>query len=384
MDQPRLCIAVEHYHKPGQTFVNRHIQHMMGGNSCLYVHRWTGENPFDKAVFNVKGDHGALTWATRPVARFVNKRRLGTGRVPHGAARANFARFLRAQRVEAVLAEFGTEALAVHETAQALDLPCFTYFRGSDASQSLSMSSRVRAYRRVIPTLTGVFSVSRFLLDHLAAHGIANDNAHVIPSGVDVRRFRPGTKRPESFLAVGRMVDKKAPLITLRAFAAASADRPGATLRFIGGGPLEDPARALAAELGVADKVRFDGTQPHEVVREALAETGVFLQHSLVGKGGNTEGLPTSIQEALAAGCLVISTEHAGIPEAVAHGRNGWLCAEGDEAAYTDLIRRSLTAGTGAMQDAARRTAEDRFDNDKLLARTEDLIREGIARHRAA
>ncbi len=51
----------------------------------------------------------------------------------------------------------------------------------------------------------------------LARHGITHPESHVIPSGVDTGLFRPGDKQPGSFLAVGRLIAKKAPDITLRA-----------------------------------------------------------------------------------------------------------------------------------------------------------------------
>ncbi|WP_281827569.1 glycosyltransferase [Jannaschia rubra] len=174
------------------------------------------------------------------------------------------------------------------------------------------------------------------------------------------------------------MVEKKAPLTTLRAFAAAATDLPDARLRFIGDGPLLERTRAEARRLGIADRVSFDGAQHHRVVREALATSQVFLQHSVVGPSGDAEGLPTAIQEALASGCIVVSTRHAGIPEAVDHGVNGWLGAEHDLEEFIALIGRALTADPQEMMDAARQTAETRFDNAVLLSRLEDVLRAGL------
>jgi glycosyltransferase involved in cell wall biosynthesis len=42
------------------------------------------------------------------------------------------------------------------------------------------------------------------------------------------------------------------------------------------------------------------------------------------------EGTPVAVLEASAAGLPVISTRHAGIPDAVIHGETGFLCAEHD------------------------------------------------------
>ncbi len=375
----RTLIVTGDYCKPGQTFVNRHILELFGGNTCVLANGFTGHDPH-AGVARLIRRQVPRTFADRvtaPFTRAANHLRRGTSRIPVGAQRRAILRFFAEQRVAAVLGEFGTETLAFADLAQELGLPCFSYFRGTDASMSLRQRSRVRGYLRMMPKLAGVFAVSRFLLDNLARHDIVHANAHVIPSGVDTDHFVPSSKVPHSYLAVGRMIDKKAPLATLRAFAAGTAGPGGsaARLRIIGDGPLLAPARALAAELGIAERVAFDGAQPHDAVQRAMAAAQMFLQHSVTAPDGNTEGLPTSIQEALASGCIVISTRHAGIPEAIDDGVNGWLCDEHDAAAYADLVRRSLTADTAAMARAARDTACTRFHSAVLLARVEAVIR---------
>jgi glycosyltransferase involved in cell wall biosynthesis len=258
-----------------------------------------------------------------------------------------------------------------------MGLPVFTYFRGTDASKALGQPRIVEAYRRMMPQLAGVFAVSQFLLDNLARHGVTHPRARVIPSGVDVRRFRPGDKRPRSCLAVGRFVEKKAPLTTLRAFAVATRDMPDASLDFVGDGPLLEQCRQEAEALGATGRVTFHGSLAHDRVRDLLAQAQFFLQHSVTDRQGNTEGLPTAIQEAMAAGCVTVSTRHAGIPEAIEEGVQGFLVEERDEEGFREAIRRALSLeDPGTMGAAARVKAEARFDNKKLLAELEQAIRE--------
>ena len=85
----------------------------------------------------------------------------------------------------------------------------------------------MRRYRAAMPRLAGVVAVSQFLLDNLAAHGVTHPNTAVIPTGVDTEPLRAAaTKDPHLILAVGRIVAKKAPLVTIDAFAAVAADFP--------------------------------------------------------------------------------------------------------------------------------------------------------------
>ncbi|MHA6345836.1 glycosyltransferase [Roseivivax sp. CAU 1761] len=372
----RAAIGTSDYHVPGETFINRHIAHLFGGDTVVVCGRANGDNPYDRPVFVRRARPGLVDLAHWPLAAAWNRTRHATTRLPFGSGRRRLAAFLTEQRVEVILAEFGTQALALAPLANELGIPIFTYFRGTDASKALRTRRMHRAYRLMMPRLAGVFSVSQFLLDNLASVGVRHSNAHVVPSGVDIRRFVPGDKQPLSCLAVGRFVEKKAPMTTLRAFAEAARAHPGARLDYIGDGPLLAPTRQLALELGVAEKVTFHGAQPHEAVRARLARTQFFLQHSVTASDGNTEGLPTAIQEAMAAGCITVATRHAGIPEAIDEGRTGYLVDEHDGAGFARAIATAFALDApGAMAERARQVACDRFDNDRLLARLEETIR---------
>lgn len=376
----KTAIVTGDYHVPGETFINRHVADLFGGDTCVVTGRYGGSDPIGRAIF-VRRD--ALSLGDRliaPGAMLYNRVRYDTARAPFGRRKAELIAFLRDQKVRVILAEFGTQALALAPLANEMDLPIFSYFRGTDASKHVRRRRIARAYAKMMPRLAGVFSVSQFLLDNLARHGVpAHPNAHVIPSGVNVRRFVPVPKIPGTFLAVGRFVEKKAPDVTLRAFAHATACHPEARLTFIGDGPLLNKCKGLAGDLGVADRVEFRGQLPHDAVREVLQDTEVFLQHSVTAKDGNTEGLPTAIQEALACGCITISTRHAGIPEAVDHGVNGYLVEEFDENGFAKAIQTVLQhPDRGTLARAARATAMERFDNDKGLARVEEVLRAAV------
>jgi glycosyltransferase involved in cell wall biosynthesis len=96
----------------------------------------------------------------------------------------------------------------------------------------------------------------------------------------------------------------------------------------------------------------------------------------VTAEDGNTEGLPTSIQEAMACGAAVVSTRHAGIPEAIEEGETGLMVDEHDLAGFTAALRTLLAdpALTARLGAAARAIALQRFDIDKLHARLEAMI----------
>ncbi|WP_299937853.1 glycosyltransferase [uncultured Pelagimonas sp.] len=370
----RTAIVTSDYFIMGETFINRHIEHLFGGDTVVVCGRHNGQDPYGKPLFTRRAPLSLGDKLLAPFAAVAGAACHGTSRLPFGANRRQLINWLRTQKVDVILAEFGTQALVMAKLGNDMGIPVFTYWRGTDASRALGSAQRVRSYKLMMPRLAGMFSVSQFLLDNLAKHGVSHPNAHVVPSGVNVRLFTPLEKRPGSFLAVGRMVEKKAPQVTLRAFAKAAQGRD-AHLTFIGDGPLLETCKTMAADLGIADQITFTGALPHDEVRKHLQVTETFLQHSITAKDGNTEGLPTAIQEALACGCITISTYHAGIPEAVEDGVNGLLVPEWDEDRFSNRITQVLDMpDRSAMTLAARKTAEAKFDNAILLEKVENTI----------
>jgi colanic acid/amylovoran biosynthesis glycosyltransferase len=376
---PKLCLAVPGY--PCGVAVNRHLQELFGGNSVVVCETLSGipDNP-DRVFALSQKDGSVFRRLQAPYHHIRNHLAYSTFRVPYGHQKQKLLRFLSDQRVDAILAEFGNQAVGIWPVAQELGLPMFTYFRGQDASRRLRRAIRVTAYRRMMPHLAGVFSVSQFLLDQLAQHDLTHWNAHVVPSGVDTRRFGAGEKQTGLILAVGRFTEKKAPLITLESFLDVAAKHAEARLEFIGGGKLLRACQDRAGRSDHADRIVFHGARPHDFVRKRLAAADIFIQHSVTARNGDTEGLPTSIQEAMASGAAVLSTRHAGIGEAVRDNETGFLVEEFDRDAFTN--RLDLLLGDQALcrklGTAAREYAEANLDYRALYGTVERVIAEAV------
>ena len=82
----------------------------------------------------------------------------------------------------------------------------------------------------------------------------------------------------------------------------------------------------------------------------------------------------------MAAGCAILSTDHAGIPEIVKHGTNGLLSAELELDAYTKNLQ-SLMGDielTLQMGQVSRKIAEDKIDYRKLYSHVEGVVKAAI------
>jgi glycosyltransferase involved in cell wall biosynthesis len=280
--------------------------------------------------------------------------------------------YLRAHKIDVVLAEFGPMGALVAPACARLGVPLAVYFRGFDASAALRNPRTVRRYRRMFRTVSHVFAVSEALAARLRAIGCPADRIHVAPSGVEPDRFPPGAPEPGRVVAVGRLTEKKAPHLTIRAFALAARAAPEARLDVVGEGPLRAACEAEIAAQGLEGRVALHGALPHAGVAALLARAAVFVQHSVTAPDGDVEGLPISICEAMASAVPVVATRHSGIPEAVVDGETGLLVEEGDVEGMGAAIAGLLAAPAhaAALGAAGRRRAEARFS---LAARHAEL-----------
>jgi colanic acid/amylovoran biosynthesis glycosyltransferase len=372
-----LAVAINQTGLFTERFVERHIRESFGGRTCVVARHTGGAPRFEQPVW--VADALELPLAARlaafpqTMAAYAASSYWG---IPVGAEREAIRAFWRTHGVFAVLAEFGPLGCWIAPVARAHGVPVFVYFRGYDASRKLGSRRSVAAYRHMATQVDGFFAVSHFLVDNLARAGVVHPNTHVIPSGTNPRVFRPGAKDPDLVVAVGRLVGKKQPDLTVRAFARAARQHPRARFEIVGDGPMLERCRMLAASEGVAGRVVFHGPRDHAFVAELLGRAQLFVQHSVTDAAGETEGLPSSIQEAMAAGAVVVTTRHAGIPEAVTDGETGWLVDEHDEDGFARVLDKALAdpVRIAEMSRAGRRFAEDRLDTTKLQAQLEQAI----------
>jgi glycosyltransferase involved in cell wall biosynthesis len=213
-----------------------------------------------------------------------------------------------------------------------MGIPFVAHAHGADASSRLREPEWKRRYA-VLEKATAIVTVSHAMKRALEAAGIGVGKIHVIPCGVNIAETPPAPRphRPFSCLAVGRMTGKKAPIHLLEAFRRALARMEGARLEFVGDGPLLSAVHEFVKVASLQDSVRLLGERSNDEVLRLMRDADAFVQHSLVDPlNGDAEGLPASILEAMADGLPVVSTLHAGIPEAVEDGVTGFLVPEGD------------------------------------------------------
>lgn len=168
-------------------------------------------------------------------------------------------------------------------------------------------------------------------------------------------------------LFVGRLhADKDIPTL-LRAFSRMTT--PGARLDIVGDGPLRVEMEALAAELGITDRVNFRGYLPDPSPAYDSARALVL--------SSRRESFGNVVAEALEHGLPVVTTATDGPSEILEHGRFGTIVAIGDEVALAAALDAALTdPGDPAPRIVhAQAFAVDKA-TDAYLAMTEEVLHE--------
>jgi colanic acid/amylovoran biosynthesis glycosyltransferase len=301
---------------------------------------------------------------------------------PERFSRRAFTRYLRRNAIDVVLAEYGPTGVEIQVCCHDAGVPLVVHFHGFDAYSVPVLEEHREGYKQLFATAAAVVAVSRPMAEQLLALGVPKEKLFVNSCGVDVDAVNgasPGLVKPE-FLAVGRFVDKKAPHLTLLAFAKVVEACPEARLTMVGEGPLLDCCKQLAGALGITGSVEFTGAICHERVQALMAGARAFVQHSIRTTYGDSEGTPVAVLEASAAGLPVVSTKHAGIQDAVLHERTGYLVAERDVNAMANFMSR-LAADSGlaaALGTAGRKFVSENYSSEKSIARLFGILEKAV------
>ncbi len=334
VDKPKLAIICRHIGMPSETFIHKHIDDLYPDGTvaiCQFTESaWKARSPFLVLEPDEK-----TSFQRRLFAKLGLKRRN-----QHAFKMQKAERFLKENNVSTLMVEYldlSTEWLAI---AKKMGLRIFPHAHGYDVFTRLRQKGWTEKYRQLEDS-DGVILVSEHSRNYLVELGLNKEKLHVVPCGVVVPEaiVRSSESTIVRCLAVGRMVRKKGPLDTLEAFRQASADNPCLRLDFVGGGYLFDQARDFVRTHGLTNIVTLYGVQSHDFVMRRMREADVFIQHSVTdAQTHDQEGLPVAVLEAMAHTLPVVSTIHAGIPEAVAHGETGWLVAEHDTSGMAQNI----------------------------------------------
>ncbi len=286
---------------------------------------------------------------------------------------------------------FGHTGVHLLPFIQQWDKPCVVSFHGADVALKQDIRDYPAKLRRLFDVVPLVFARSQSLAARLIELGCPPEKLRINRTGVPLNEF-PFINRETPangkwrVIQACRLIPKKGVATSLRAFAVFKRDNPGAEFFIAGKGPLQPELEMLAAGLGIFKDVHFVGFLSQPRLTELYAKAHLFLHPSETPPDQNQEGVPNSILEAMATGLPVAATQHGGIPEAVEHGRTGWLVPEEDHIALANAMQE-ITSSPRVLTEMgfqARAMVADRFEQDAQIDQLESFYEEAIVMNGAA
>ncbi len=244
-----------------------------------------------------------------------------------------------------------------------------------DHQHPLVRHSYITLEKLCLPITDRLISVSPVNTEKGIRDGIGYpSNYVVIRSGIELERFgcpqvpREQTRStlgiPANALVVGtvtRLSSQKAPLDFVRAAGMIAQSVPDVRFVMVGDGSLRPQVEALAAELGITDRLILTGLRRD--VPELMAAFDVFALSSL------WEGLPRVLPQAMATGLPIVATAIDGNAEVVVEGVNGRLVVPGEPNALAQAVIELLRNPHLAIQmGAASRQRVNEFGAQKMAA----------------
>ncbi len=271
------------------------------------------------------------------------------------------------------------------------DKPCVVSFHGADVAQKPEIKDYPAKLRRLFNAVPLVFARSQSLVDRLVHLGCPPEKLRINRTGIPLNEFPFVDREPPQdgkwrVVQACRLIPKKGVATSLRAFAIFKKDNPGAEFFIAGKGPLQSELEMLAGGLGILRDVHFVGFLPQPKLLELYASSHLFLHPSEISPNQDQEGVPNSVLEAMATGLPVVATRHGGIPEAVDHGRTGFLVAEEDHVGLANAMQliTSSPASLKQMGERAHAAVVERFGQDAQIDQLESFYEEAITMNGAA
>lgn len=284
-------------------------------------------------------------------------------------------------KINVVLAEFGTTAAGSLPAIKGASIPLVVHFHGYDAHNNDIINEFADSYKNVFDYASKVLVVSQDMMKQLVKLGCPKEKLIYTVCAPRNDFFDISPKfESQQFLAVGRFVDKKAPYYTILAFKNVLKYFPNSRLKMAADGPLLNMCINVVKFLHIEKNVDFTGVLDRESIKNEMNNSIAFVQHSIIAANGDSEGTPVAIMESGAAGLPVIATRHAGIKDVVLEEETGLLVDEHDVDAMAIAMKRILGDMKFAQQmgQKARERIKNEFSMDQHISVIEKALKESV------
>jgi glycosyltransferase involved in cell wall biosynthesis len=278
-------------------------------------------------------------------------------------------RHFRRNRTTAIWANLTKDLKAAAVAGRLARVPLIFASRESDFPLKNKIYYRWYFQRLATGMLVNSAATRRTVLG--SAPWLAPERVHLLPKGIDTRRFHPATAPPTgpSVGFVGQLIDRKGLADLMAAWSLIDqTNRPSPpVLRLAGEGPLRGRLENWRQTLLRPDRVHLLGFV--ENVAAFYRDLNLLVMPSVA------EGFGLAAAEASACGLPVIATAASSLPEIIRHEVTGLLVPPGDPATLAAAVMRLCDdpALSRRLGRAGRRRIASEFSRDQTLRRLLEL-----------
>jgi glycosyltransferase involved in cell wall biosynthesis len=182
-------------------------------------------------------------------------------------------------------------------------------------------------------------------------------------SFIDTKKYDrfPLEKARENIVGYfGRLTPKKGILNFLESIPFVISKYPDAKFVIAGSGEQREAVQATIKSLSLSQKILLLPWIPDEEFPVYLSKLKVFVLPSY------EEGMPATMLEAMAAGCIVVATKVGGIPD-VLNAKTGFLIAKNDPCSISEAIIAALNCKDSTMSSNAREFIQQEYSFSAVL-----------------
>jgi len=279
------------------------------------------------------------------------------------------------QGCDIIQCHFGPIGLKTLPAARAANVPLVVTFHGFDIGE-YPRTHGTQVYSSLFQHAEALLCVSDYVSRRLKELGAPADKTILqyitsTLSDVPYHQRKWPDDGPVRLLTIGRLVEKKGLQYSIEAVRRLVSEGVNVKYWIAGEGPLRSKLRDTIAASRLEGHVKLLGQVTRPEVLRLLERSHIFILSSVTAGNGDTEGMPVVLREAQAAGLPVITTDHAGNPEAIQNGVTGFVVPERDVDALHERLRYLIDNPHlwPEMGRAGRKFVEEKFDARRLNER---------------
>lgn len=204
----------------------------------------------------------------------------------------------------------------------------------------------------------------------------AEPKIHIIHCGINLENFKYNENFFNSNLlqvrSASNLVEKKGYIQFLNTFEDIDYSQINFEWEIAGNGPLKNKISFFIKAEKLSKYIKLTDSIRHDKLNDYFTQCDIFFLPCTIAKSGDRDGIPVILMEAMAAGCIVVSTSISGIPELINNEINGFLLKNNSVTELIKLIEHIKRLNSVQLKEIKRNAYDtvNKYFNVKSIVKT--------------